>query len=77
MQLYIIRSQKGPYLSKQLEWLDHCPPAQLYATPHKDVALNQLIELNTRDVELRATVIACERDERGHPRPEALTSAAS
>lgn len=76
MPLYIIQTRGGKYLSKQVEWLDHCPPSQLFATPYKDVALNQLIELNTRDINLRATVVDCDSDDKGLPKPESLDSAA-
>lgn len=67
MTLYIIQSQSGAYLDKQLAWVSAADASSLFHTPHKDVALNQLIELNTRDINLRATVVPCEVDDRGRP----------
>jgi len=67
MQRFIIKAQDGLLLDKHLHWVDAGDRAQLFATPHRDIALNQLIELNTKDIHLRAAVIACDSDERGNP----------
>lgn len=67
MSLYVIQSRSGQFLDKHLGWQDYPNPAQLFSTPHKDIALNQLIELNAKDVQLRASVVACQADERGNP----------
>ena len=67
MPLYIIQSQGGQVLDKHLNWVDGVDRSQLFSTPHRDVALNQLIELNTRDIQLRARVVACDCDDRGNP----------
>ncbi|MEZ5530506.1 MAG: hypothetical protein R3E57_11365 [Porticoccaceae bacterium] len=52
----MLRNQHGQWLDKSLNWLDHCPPGQRFKTPHHDVALNQLVELNARDISLRGEV---------------------
>jgi len=67
MQLYIIQSQNGQVLDKHLNWVDGHDTSQLFYTAHKDVALNQLIELNARDIHLRAKVVACDRSDKGSP----------
>jgi hypothetical protein len=67
MTLYIIQSASGNFLDKHLVWLEAPQVSQLFRTSHRDVALNQLIELNTKDVHLRAWVIACESNEHGDP----------
>jgi hypothetical protein len=67
MTLYLIQKQTGEFLHKQLGWTPPMEPSQLFRTPHKDVALNQLIELNTKDVSLRAAVVTCDTDDKGLP----------
>jgi hypothetical protein len=67
MTLYIIENHKEQFLTKSLEWDYGCKAEDLFRTPHKDVALNQLIELNTRDIGLRAHIVDCESDDRGRP----------
>ena len=67
MQLYIIQSQNGHVLDKHLNWVDSTEIAQLFSTAHKDIALNQLIEINARDIHLRARVVACDSNDKGNP----------
>lgn len=76
MTLYIIENQRGEYLDKQLNWVPPSENANLFHSPHRDVVLNQLIELNARDIHLRARVVACEADERGRPSPVPVASPA-
>ncbi len=66
MLTYLIKNQHDQYLSKELAWVypDGTP---LFHTPHKDVALNQLIEVNAKDILIRATVIDTEVDSKGRP----------
>lgn len=56
MMVFMLRNQHGQCLDKSLNWVDHCPPGQRFRTPHHDVALNQLVELNARDISLRGEV---------------------
>ena len=67
MTLYIIQSHSGEFLTRQLEWAADVRAGDLFQTPHRDVALNQLIELNARDINLRASVKTCDSDDRGQP----------
>lgn len=76
MTLYILENHRGEFLDKQLNWVSAGEAGNLFHTPHRDVALNQLIELNARDIHLRAKVVACEADDRGRPLPASAASAA-
>ena len=67
MTVYIIQSEAGKFLDKDLAWVAAADANSLFRTPHKDVALNQLIEINTRDISLRARVVTCQTDDRGRP----------
>lgn len=67
MMLYILKNQHDQLLNRQLEWVAGCPASQLFCSPHRDIAINQLIELNSRDINLRAEIIACETDAKGFP----------
>ncbi len=66
-KLFIIRNQHGHYLSKQQEWLDGGDRTQLYRTVHRDEAINTVFEQSSRDIHLRAEVLACDADARGNP----------
>lgn len=67
MTLYILQNQYGQYLTKQEEWSDGGDRDQLYRTPNRDEALNLLIEINAKDIELRGRIIDCEGDTKGRP----------
>lgn len=67
MTIFILQNQHQQYLEKSLEWNNEADPNQLFKTPHKDVALNQLMELNSKDILLRASVISCELSSAGNP----------
>ncbi len=72
MTLYIIQNRRGEVLDKQLNWMqagedNRAAWANAFASPHWDVALNQLVELTTGNSELRATVVNCPTDDRGRP----------
>ncbi|MFA5632082.1 MAG: hypothetical protein WC997_11250 [Porticoccaceae bacterium] len=77
MQLYIIQSQNGQVLDKHLNWVDSAETSQLFSTAHKDIALNQLIEINARDIHLRARVVACARNDKGNPVIESQPAASA
>ncbi len=54
MKIYIIKNHDESILGKDLEWLDGRDTNQIFKTEHRDIALNQLIELNAKDINLRA-----------------------
>jgi len=73
MKIFIIKSHDGSLLGKDLCWIDGANANLLFSAPHRDIALNQLIELNAKDINLRAQIIQCDADKKG--RPTLLTDA--
>lgn len=67
MSLFIIHNSRGEFLDRQLNWVSAEDASVIFHTPHRDVALNQLIELNARDIHLRAKVVQCDSDGKGRP----------
>lgn len=70
--LYVIRNQSQHYLGRHGEWLDGSHPPGLFRTEHRDIAVNELVEANLRDVALRAEILPCEPDRHGYPVVEVL-----
>lgn len=66
-KLYVIQDSYGRFLSRQDEWVEGGSRETLFRSEHRDLALNTLIELNTRDVDLRATVVTVDCDDQGRP----------
>ena len=67
MSVFIIINHQQQYLGKQAQWLDADDVSHFFRTPHYDIALNQLIESNARDIEQRLTLLECPLDEKGQP----------
>lgn len=67
MFVYVITNHYQHYLGKQAQWLEAGDVAHCFRTPHYDVALNQLIEVNARDIEQRLTLLECPLDDKGQP----------
>lgn len=66
MVQYILQMSDGRFLGKDLIWTDdpkHNPP---FHSEYQDIALNQLIELNAKNIDLRASVIPCDIDSDGN-----------
>ena len=70
--IYLIRNQRQHYLGRHGEWLDGSHVPALFRTAHRDVAVNELVEVNLRDFDLRGEIIAREADEDGYPAVEVL-----
>ena len=64
---YVIRNQLGQYLTRKGEWVSGRDTSHLFHQPWYDQALNQLIEINAKDIELRGKVVALELDDKGRP----------
>lgn len=64
---YVLTNQNKLFLSKQDEWIDGYERAKLFRTEHKDIAINQMFEANTRDVDQRIQLLQCELDQKGLP----------
>jgi hypothetical protein len=70
--IYVIRNQNQHYLGRRGEWLDGSHVPGLFRTEHRDAAVNELVEVNMRDFDLRGEIIACEADDSGYPVVEVL-----
>lgn len=67
MTTFVVRNQLGQYLTRKGEWVSGKDNSELFHQPHYDQALNQLIEVNAKDIELRGKVLELEMDEKGRP----------
>jgi len=67
MKIFILQTQDQRILNNDLEWSSEADRNAIFHTPHKDIAINQLIELNAKDIGLRASVVECEADSKGRP----------
>ena len=65
--VFIIINQHQQWLGKQQQWVEHDDVVHCFRTPHYDIALNQLIESNARDTEMRLSLLECPLDSRGNP----------
>jgi len=65
MVRYILQRSDGFYLGKDLLWAADCKNNLLYQSEHQDIALNKLIELNAKDINLRAKVKAFDGSTKG------------
>ena len=66
--VFVIRNQHGLYLTRQNEWVDGHDAAPLFKAAFRDMALNTLIELNAKDIELRGVIVEVEVNEKGLPK---------
>lgn len=65
--IYLLQNQHKRLLNKRGEWIDGREASTLFRTPHRDEALNQMIEVNARDYTLRIRILECTLNERGIP----------
>ena len=65
--VYVLTNQHQQFLSKSNEWIDGRESTKLFRTEHKDVAINQMFEANTRNVSLRIELLECPLDTKKHP----------
>mgnify|MGYP000852483434 CR=1 FL=1 len=66
-EVFIICNQHAQFLGKQSQWLDESEPAAVWRSPHRDVALNHLIESSARDIEQRLALLQCPLNEKDIP----------
>ena len=69
---FVIRNQLGQYLTRKGEWVSGRDTSVLFQQPWHDQALNQLIEINAKDIALRGQVLELELDDKGRPVVEEL-----
>ena len=65
--VFIIRNQLGQYWIRAGEWVDGREPQRVLRFEHRDEAVNQLVELSAKDIDLRGEVLHSELNERGDP----------
>ncbi len=70
--IFVIRNQNGHYLGRNGEWLDGSHVPALYRTEHRDAAVNELVEVNLRDFDLRGEIIPVEAETGDYPVIEVL-----
>ncbi|MGI1679588.1 MAG: hypothetical protein K6L75_12685 [Cellvibrionaceae bacterium] len=66
-ELFLLQNQDKLFLSKQNEWVDGRDLNIIYKTTHRDEALNQLFETNTKDYGQRIHIISCPSNEKKLP----------
>ena len=64
---FVIRNQEGQYYTKKGEWVSGKDSAGLFHRAYHDQTLNQLIELNAKDIYLRGSVVELELCEKRRP----------
>ncbi len=69
--VFVIRNQLGQFWTRAQEWVDGREPQRLLKFKHRDEALNQLVELSAKDIDLRGEILSCETNSRGEPAVEA------
>ena len=68
---FVIRNQLGHYWGKGKHWVDGSEPKTVMKLAHHDQAINTLVELSARDIELRGEIVEAELNARGEPKVEA------
>ncbi|MCS5594773.1 MAG: hypothetical protein NZ730_09555 [Porticoccaceae bacterium] len=67
MKTYVLQAQNNDMLDKELQWTSEMVAKHIFTTPHRDIALNQLVELNAKYANLRAEVVEYELGPNGVP----------
>lgn len=70
-EVFVIRNQLGQFWTRASDWVDGREPQRLLKFEHQDEAINQLVELSAKDIDLRGETLACELNERKEPIVEA------
>lgn len=66
-KVFVVQSEQGHYFSKQGAWLSGKDAGLIYFGKYKDEALNQLIDITIKDVDVRARVLEVELNQRNQP----------
>jgi hypothetical protein len=65
--VFIIRNHLGQFLSRHEEWTDGKDRAAIFTARYKDQAVNTMVEINTRDIDMRCLVTEVPLDDKGRP----------
>jgi hypothetical protein len=66
-ELFVIRNQLGHYWGKGKAWVDGSEARAVMRASHRDEAVNTLVELSSKDFELRGEVVQVKANPRGEP----------
>lgn len=66
-RVFVIQNEHSAYLNRKGEWVSGVDNSILFVSPHRDVALNQLIEANAKEIEARLVLLECDTDDKKLP----------
>lgn len=66
-KVFVVQSEQGHYYSKHGEWLSGKDNSLIYFGKYRDEALNQLIDITIKDVDIRARVKETELNAKNYP----------
>ena len=69
--VFLLQNQDKLFLDKHGDWVDGRDAGSLFRSPHRDEAVNQMVEVNARDYSLRIALLECPLSERGWPQIDA------
>lgn len=70
-QTFILQNQDKLFFGKNKEWVDGYDANAVFKTLYKDEAINQMVEVSSKDYTQRVKIINCELNEKGLPVIEA------
>lgn len=71
--VFVIRNQDNRYLTKKHLWRCGAVNNELFRAKEKDIALNELIEVNSKDIMARLEIIECDMNTQRQPVVDVLT----
>jgi hypothetical protein len=66
-ELFVLQNHEKLLLSKQGAWVDGRDLNVLYKSAYKDEAINQMVEVSSKDYRQRIQVLSCSPTEKGLP----------
>ena len=66
-QTFILQNQDNHFFGKSKEWVDGYDANAVFKTIHKDEAINQMVEISSKDYKQRIKIITCHMDEKSLP----------
>jgi hypothetical protein len=66
-ETFILQNQDKLFFGKGKDWVDGYDANSLFKTPYKDEAINQMVEISSKDYKQRVKVVSCELNEKGLP----------
>ena len=66
-QIFILQNHDKLFFGKNKEWVDGYDANSVFKTLYKDEAINQMVEISSKDYKQRVKVVTCEVNEKGLP----------